>query len=502
MAVTPNGDLLVSQPFSDQISLVRPNPAGDPIVSTFVSGLRKPHDMVFHVINNITYLYVAESHQVVRYVYTYGATTPGARQLIVEKLPDASSAELGGNYGHQLKNIAIGPDHKLYVSIASRSNADISSASGDPQDGSTDPIRATIYQYNANGSGKRLYARGLRNAEGLAFVPGTNILWAAVNNRDNTPCPSANAGFGCTKAGEVLASYVNDHPPEEFTRVRDGGNYGWPFCNPNPDSPSGLENMPFDRDYDNNRDGTRLNCDTADRINKGIQAHSAPLGLTFLQDTAFPAAYQPGVALGMHGSWNRSPKSGYKILYFPWDSATQTPGNELDLVKGWMLNDTGQSVWGRPVDTAIGLDGSMFISDDQSGTVYKMTPTRNEVANITKAGDDGSRGTLSFALANSQSGDIITFDPLLNISNPAARLTFNISSNLPALKAGVTLNGGSCLSGPRVTFNGPGAPGNGLVLNGGTTLKNLALQNFPAKQLVVNRTNGPNRLGPCLVVKG
>jgi hypothetical protein len=167
-----------------------------------------------------------------------------------------------------------------------------------------------------------------------------------------------------------------------------------------------------------------------------------------------------------------------------------------------MLNDTGQSVWGRPVDTAIGLDGSMFISDDQSGTVYKMTPTRNEVANITKAGDDGSRGTLSFALANSQSGDIITFDPLLNISNPAARLTFNISSNLPALKAGVTLNGGSCLSGPRVTFNGPGAPGNGLVLNGGTTLKNLALQNFPAKQLVVNRTNGPNRLGPCLVVKG
>jgi glucose/arabinose dehydrogenase len=501
IVVTPSGDLLVSQPGNGQISLVRPNstPGGDPLVSVFVSGLKNPHDMVFHVIDNVTYLYVAESTQIDRYIYTYGAAIPGDRQIIIANLPDVSSSELHGVYEHQLKNIALGPDNKLYVSIASRSNAEIDSATGDPQDGSTDPIRGTIYQYNADGTGQHLFARGLRNAEGLAFVPQTDILWVAVNNRDNIACPSASAGSGCTSPGQQVASYINDHPPEEFTSVHDGANFGWPFCNPNPDTASGLEDMPFDLDINNNADGSQLNCANADRVKKGIQAHSAPLGLTFLQDTAFPQLYQAGVALGLHGSWNRTPPTGYKVIYFPWDTTTQLPGTQIDLVTGWLLND--QTNWGRPVDVAIGLDGSMFISDDQSGTVYKMTPDRAAITNVTKATDDGSQGTLSYALTNAQAGDTITFDPVLNTSNWTAPLSLNISSNLPLLKAGVAINGGSCWGGPRVSLDGLTAPGDGLILEGGASLKNLALQGFPSRKLVINRTQGVNMLGPCLIVR-
>lgn len=370
MAAAPNGDLLVSVPGSGKVVLVRPNPNGDPQVTDFVTGLRNPHDIVFHTIGSTIYLYITESNQINRYVYNPGDTTAHDRQVIISGLPDASSPELGGNYGHQLKNIALDSNDKLYLSVASRSNAD---PALDPQDGSTDPIRGTIYQYNADGTGKRLFAKGLRNAEGLAMLPGTTDLWVAVNNRDNIGCPDT-SNPACTSTGQVVTAYVDNHPPEEFTKIRDGGNYGWPFCNPNPDSASGYDNMPFDRDIQNNADGSKLNCDTADRINKGIQAHSAPLGLLFLQDTNFAEPYRNGAVIGLHGSWNRSVKTGYKVIYFPWDNTTQTPGAQMDLANGWVNPSTGE-VWGRPVDIAVDPQGNMFISDDQAGAVYKLTYT-------------------------------------------------------------------------------------------------------------------------------
>jgi glucose/arabinose dehydrogenase len=371
LAVTPDGSLLVSQPGAGKVALVRPGNAGGlPTVTDFVTGLRNPHDLVFHAIGGTTYLYVAESHQINRYVYRAGDLTAQGRQTIIMGLPDASTPELNGTYGHQLKNLALDANHKLYVSIASTCNVCLS-------DTQSDPKRAAIYQYEADGTGRRLFAQGLRNAEGLAFVPGTTTLWVTVNSRDNTPYPKQdNTG----QYGQVLPAYVDNHPPDLFTKVIEGGNYGWPFANPNPDA--GFDNMPYDLDYDTNRSGA-VPLSTFTLVSKGIQAHSAALGLTFLQGTAFPAAYASGAVVALHGSWNRSTPTGYKVVYFPWDAATQTPGAQADLVAGFTSDG---SAWGRPVDTAVDPQGRLFISDDQSGTIYQLSGPATPLATTPSAG--------------------------------------------------------------------------------------------------------------------
>ncbi|MEH2282799.1 MAG: sugar dehydrogenase [Nostoc sp.] len=370
IAVAPNGDLLVSQPSKGKVLIVRSNGSKDPIISDFVTGLRKPHDIVFHKIDNTTYIYISESHQINRFIYNSGDLIAKNRQIVVIGLPDGSTSELKGAYGHELKNIALDANHKLYVSIASTCNAC-------KEDTVSYPKRGAIYQYDANGTNQRLFAQGLRNAEGLAFLPNTNDLWVVVNNRDNIAYPFNDSSGNY---GKIIPSYVDDHPPEEFTKVRDGGNYGWPFCNPNPDTSNGLNNMPFDRDYQFNIDG-HVNCNAMDRISKGIQAHSAPLGLTFLQNTNFPSLYSTGVVAGLHGSWNRQKKAGYKIAYFPWNSTTKTPGEEMDLVSGWVVSGT-QGIWGRPVDMVVDQQGNLLISDDYSGSIYKLSYTPSQQVKV------------------------------------------------------------------------------------------------------------------------
>jgi hypothetical protein len=128
--------------------------------------------------------------------------------------------------------------------------------------------------------------------------------------------------------------------------------------------------MPFDRDVEMNADGSKLDCSTADRINRGIQAHSAPLGFMFLQNTNAPSAYRDGAIAALHGSWNRTAKTGYKVVHFPWDPSTHLPADQIDLVSGWLAGGTN---WGRPVDVAVSPAGDIYISDDQSGTIYKLS---------------------------------------------------------------------------------------------------------------------------------
>ena len=405
LAVTPDGGLLVSQPGAGKISLVRPNAGGDPLVSDFATGLSLPHDMVFHAVGGVTYLYVSESKQVDRFPYNSGDLTAHDKQVIVSGLPDASNPELKGAYAHALKNIALDGNDKLYVSIGSATNAD-------PSDTTASPQRAAIYQFNADGTGGRLFAQGLRNAEGLAIVPGTtDNLWAAVNNRDNLAYPfhADWDGDGTDDYGKVIQSYVDNHPPEEFTHVRDGGNYGWPFANPDPDTSAGLDNMPIDLDVQNNADGSHGAVTAFDRISKGIQAHSAPLGLTFLGATAVPAPYRQGALIALHGSWNRAQKTGYKVIYFPWDTANQAPGAQADFVTGWL--DAGGGVWGRPVDTAVDAQGALLVSDDNSGTVYKLTYTPPAAgAGLGLRGDYFNAEDVSSALALSRVDGGVNFD--------------------------------------------------------------------------------------------
>jgi len=367
MAVAPNGDILVSNPGAGKVELVRPQKSGDPLVSDFVSGLRSPHDIVFHAIGGTNYVYISESNEINRFVYNTGDATAGARQVVVANLPDASSPELHGSYGHQLKNLALGPDDKLYVEVSSATNAD-------PSDTTSNPVRCAVYQYNADGTNGRLFARGLRNPEGLAFVPGTNDLWATVNNRDNTAYPFHNGfnGDSTDDYGKVMPAYVDNHPPDEFTHVKDGANYGWPFANPDPDTPAGMDLPPFDFDVQNNPDGSSFPLSDFTRIDKGIQAHSAVLGLSFLQNTLVPQDYRNGVVMALHGSWNRTVPTGYKVIFFPWQGGK--PGAQMDFATGW-LDPASHGVWGRPVDVVPDFHGNLLISDDASGTIYQVSPT-------------------------------------------------------------------------------------------------------------------------------
>ncbi|BCL78661.1 hypothetical protein ccbrp13_11260 [Ktedonobacteria bacterium brp13] len=367
MAETPDGNVLVSQPGKGDVLMLRPaSNGGTPQTLVFVKGLRKPHDIVFHTINGTTYVYITESDAVDRFVYHTGDTQAQGRQVVVSNLPDSSLPELHGTYGHELKNIAIDGNNKLYLSIGSSCNVCIS-------DTLSNPVRGAIYQYNADGTQRHLYARGLRNGEGLGFVPGTNELWAAINTRDNLAYPFQDTTGQYQK---VVPSYVDNHPPDEFAHITQGANYGWPFCNPNPDN--GMNHMPFDRDVQTNVDG-HVDCSTMTRIDKGIQAHSAPLGLTFLSDAAnstnptdLHAMHRSGALISLHGSWNRTIRTGFKVIYFPWNMQKQQPEQQMDLVTGWMQNTTDYP-WGRPVDAIIDQQGNILISDDEAGAVYKLT---------------------------------------------------------------------------------------------------------------------------------
>jgi glucose/arabinose dehydrogenase len=364
MAVAPNGDLLLSSPSTGVITLLRPNGKFAGASMVFASGLKKPHDIVFHTIAGKTWVYVAESNRIIRALYHPDMVALGKPQVVVDNLPDLSTPEVKGSYHHPLKNIALN-GNKLYVAIASTCNACES-------DVASDPIRNAIYEYDADGGHRRLYARGIRNAEGVRFKPGTNDLWVVVNNRDNIAYPFHKDfdGDGSDDYGKVMPAYVDGHPPDMLIKVRDGGNYGWPYCNSNPDG--GLDNMPFDRDIELNADGAKLDCTKADRITRGLTPHSAPLGMNFLQDSGLPAPYRNAMVIGEHGCWNCTAFIGHKLVLYPF-KADGTLGEEVELVSGWVSDAKAKQRWGRPVSAIGDGHGGLYISDDFSGTVYLLS---------------------------------------------------------------------------------------------------------------------------------
>jgi len=365
MAVAPNGDLLVTQPSAGRIVLVRNKGQGPPQQLQFASGLRHPQGLAFDQLNGVTYLYIADSNRVLRARYRDGQTTLGHTETVVDHLPDGSGSS--GGYAHPLKNIALHRG-KLYVSIGSSCNVCAS-------DTTADPVRGTIYQYDADGSHRHLYARGLRNAEGLAFEPGTDRLWVVVNSRDNMAFPRHDDrnGDGHDDFGKVMQSYVDGHPPDLLTLVKEGGNYGWPFCNPDPDQ--GLDDMHYERDVQTNADGNQLDCNRIARPTLGIAAHSAPLGLSFLSEAGWPAPFRHALVTALHGCWNCSRLNGHKVAVYPL-GADGKPGAPLDLVTGWITDADAKQRWGRPVDAVPDRHGGLYISDDYSGAVYLLRKTQ------------------------------------------------------------------------------------------------------------------------------
>ncbi len=358
LAETPEGNLLVSRPADGSIHLV----TGSGTSRTehqVTSGLNQGHDMVFAVRGGTTYLYISEHDRVSRVAWDPSAQVLGTLEPIVTDLPSSSLPELMGAYGHGLKNIAIAGD-TLYVSIASATNADES-------DILADPVRGSIYSYPADGGTGRLYAKGLHNAEGLAIHPRTGELWAAVNHRDMVRYPLHDGRY---PYGEIVIDYVNDNPPEPFTRVRDGGNYGWPYCNPT--AVNGVDNMPFLPDIYNNEKETKLDCSSIDRVSKGLPAHAAPLGMSFWTGDSAPAEYRDGAVIGMHGCWDCSVPHGFEVGFIPIQD-DDSFGDLVDLVTGFLDDPANPgSAWGRPVDAIPSSAGTLYISDDKAGAVYEL----------------------------------------------------------------------------------------------------------------------------------
>ena len=315
MAWSPEGDLLISETVQTNGKVYvlpdrdRDGVADDRVV--FAQGLRSPHGLAFYQ----HYLYVAEETRVVRFVWQGGQPAAGPPEVIVAGLP-------GG--GHVTRTIGFGPDGKLYLSVGSSCNVCVEA----------DERRAAITQYNPDGSGGRLYARGLRNAVGFVWRPGTDELWATNNGRD--------------RLGD-------DVPPETINLVRDGADFGWPSC---------INGTMPDPQF-----GRPGSCEGVTRPAVEMQAHSAPLGLRFYTGEMFPPDFDGDLLVAFHGSWDRAEPTGYKLVRVRFQDGRPT-GQVEDFVTGWLV---GGQAWGRPADVIVGADGSVYLSDDSLGVVYRIT---------------------------------------------------------------------------------------------------------------------------------
>jgi glucose/arabinose dehydrogenase len=360
---TPDGALLVSRPGEGEVVRLVPGANGTATSTPVIDGLEQPHGLAF----DGSTLYVAESNEIRSYDYAAGRATNG--RTIVDGLPDAKSAELGGHYAHALKTVIVGPDKSLYFSIGSSGNI-----SGD-DDRAANPQRATIMHVPAGGGDPEVFARGVRNGTGLAIAPDGSV-WTAVNNRDNIEYPFDKQYPGGTGSaqGEVIEGYVADHPAEELAKLTPGRDLGWPYCNPDPDVEPGASGTAYDyttppyvNDQETNADGKELDCAKLTPIEQGLGAHSAPLGMVFAQ---LPAPYGQGALVGVHGSWNRNPPRAPEVSFFPW--ANGTLGAQQTLVGGFQAADGSR--WGRPVAAVPGPDGAIYVTDDQAGAVYRLVP--------------------------------------------------------------------------------------------------------------------------------
>lgn len=315
---TPTGDLLVTSPREGTVFLLEPDGDGDGRadgVRPLIQGLDAPHGLDFHD----DWLYVAETTAIVRAPYdSRGRALLAEPETVVADLPE------GGN--HWTKTVRFGPDGWMYVSIGSSCNACIEE----------DPRRAAIMRFRPEGSEGAIYATGLRNSVGFDWQPGTGDLYATDNGRD------------------LLG---DDFPPCELNRVVEGGFYGWPFAHganvPDPDLGAGHE------------------AEIARAIPPAHEfvAHTAPLGMAFYRGDAFPARYRGAAFVAQHGSWNRTEKSGYRVVALHWDAATGE-FRESDFAVGF---ERDEDVIGRPVDVVEGPDGALYVSDDYAGAVYRIS---------------------------------------------------------------------------------------------------------------------------------
>jgi len=325
LRTAPNGDIFLAETSAGDIKVFRGITAnGKPLqVRVFATGLNTPFGIAFYPLGpNPDWVYVANMDSVVRFRYHNGDMT--------SRGPPQHLADLPSGGHHRSRDVAFSPDGKrMFVSIGSEQNADDTPAEKD---------RADILEYNPDGSGMRIYASGIRNAVGIAVNPATGELWCSVNERD---------GLG------------NDLVPDYITHVEDGGFYGWPWW-----YMGGHQDPRLPGTHPELKDKVI----TPDVI---LQPHNASLEMTFYEGNQFPAQYRGDIFASEHGSWNRYPRAGYELIRVPLHQTGHATGEYQDFLTGFVVDD--ESVWGRPVGVTAELDGSLLVSDDGSGSIWRVT---------------------------------------------------------------------------------------------------------------------------------
>ena len=352
LCVLPNGDVLVAEtnappkpddskgikgkvmksvqkkagagtPTANRIVLLR-DADGDGVAETktvFIDGLNSPFGMA--LVGND--LYVADTDEVLKFTYKAGATSIAEPGVKVTDLP------AGTINHHWTKNIIATPDGgKLYATTGSNSNAGDNGIEAEQG-------RAAIWEIDRASGDKRLFATGLRNPNGMAWAPGTSALWTVANERDELG---------------------NDLVPDYLTSVKDGAFYGFPWS------------------YYGQHVDERVKPPRPDMVAKAIPpdyalgAHVAALGLVAATQTALPAPFANGMFIGEHGSWNRKPPVGYKVVFVPFADGKPS-GMPVDVLTGF-VDDHGDA-HGRPVGVAIDAKGALLVADDVGNTVWRAT---------------------------------------------------------------------------------------------------------------------------------
>jgi glucose/arabinose dehydrogenase len=344
--VAPNGDLFVADSRANQIRVYRvgSGSAKPSRKSVFAKNLRKPYGIAFYPpVGDPQWIYVANSDSIVRFAYKSGdLAATGDPEIIVADIPSDH---------HWTRDIVFSPDGKtLYLSVGSGSNVaeDMAKAPDGGLDDwvNTRPLgaawgdeerRADVLAFTPEGKNERVFATGLRNCSGMAMQPETGSPWCVVNERDR----------------------LGDNLPFEYaTAVKEGAFYGWPWY-----YIGGNE----DPRHAGERPDLASSVTVPDVL---LQPHSAPLGMIFYEGDDFPADYRGDAFVTMHGSWNRGVRTGYKVVRLHFDNGKPT-GQYEDFMTGFVVSDS--EVWGRPVGVAVAKDGSLFVTEDGSGTIWRVT---------------------------------------------------------------------------------------------------------------------------------
>jgi glucose/arabinose dehydrogenase len=332
LAVTPTGDLLVTETPDNQIRLLR-DTDGDgaadytTIFADASNGLNLPFGMAFA--DNA--FFVGNTGEVLRFDYTPGEERLSGRGEAIADLPGE------GYRQHWTRNVVVSPTgDKLYGSVGSESNVQ------------EEPLpRASVQVMNLDGSAQETFAFGLRNPVGLDFHPLTGQLYTTVNERD---------GLG------------DDLVPDFFTGLSAGEFYGWPYAYFTPDR------LDPRRSLDPNSAAAQwvAGTQTPDVL---FQAHSAALGLQFYDGDTFPPAYRNGAFVAFRGSWNRNTPTGYKLVFVPFDEAGNPQGEYRDFLTGFLLSEDPPQTWGRPTGLLVHPDGSLLFTEEENNRIYRVQYT-------------------------------------------------------------------------------------------------------------------------------